>query len=68
MSSILFDESEPKRLENDAQDFHANALRNFSVAYSELLHPNKNACAQSQMITATRKFLISAPVTRPDRF
>ena len=37
MSSILFDESEPKRLENDAQDFHVNALRNYSVAYSELL-------------------------------
>jgi hypothetical protein len=37
MSSILFDESDPKRFETDARDFYANALRNYSVACSELL-------------------------------
>jgi len=38
MSATIFDESDLQRLENDAQDFYANALRNYSVACSELLH------------------------------
>ena len=37
MSAILFDESDPKGLETEARDFCANALRNYSVACSELL-------------------------------
>jgi hypothetical protein len=37
MSSIVFDESDPQRLETDARDFYANVLRNYSVAYSEML-------------------------------
>jgi hypothetical protein len=37
MSSTLFDKSDPKRLETDALDFYANALRNYSVACFELL-------------------------------
>jgi hypothetical protein len=32
-----FDESDPQRLETDARDFYANVLRNYSVAYSEML-------------------------------
>jgi len=38
MSSIIFDESDPKRRETYARIFYANALRNYSVACSELLH------------------------------
>jgi hypothetical protein len=37
MSSTLFDESDPKRFATDARDSYANTLRNYSVAYSELL-------------------------------
>jgi len=48
MSSIIFDESDPKRREIYARIFYANALRNYiPSAYSECAPPGKDMIAST---------------------